>query len=190
MLYLLKALRVSVKEPFVSEANGQLNPGPLGDINDLLSSFGTPDLTKNEKTPYITKTPDISKLGLPNIIAPEPVASLSITAAVPAATAIPAPVDHTKLEAPIIPKIPITEGMAQTASDQQGLAAKDIASAATKEAFETKKEFTEAMSNGKSSQKKRRSHRSKRIVKKCPPMPDMTLYIRKDQIPCWGCVLK
>lgn len=27
-------------------------------------------------------------------------------------------------------------------------------------------------------------------VKPCPPMPDMSLYVRKDQIPCWGCSLK
>jgi len=26
--------------------------------------------------------------------------------------------------------------------------------------------------------------------RKCPPMPDMSLYIRKDAIPCWGCNLK
>lgn len=24
----------------------------------------------------------------------------------------------------------------------------------------------------------------------CPPMPDMSQYVRKDQIPCWGCNLK
>ena len=27
-------------------------------------------------------------------------------------------------------------------------------------------------------------------VKPCPQMPDMSLYVRKDQIPCWGCTLK
>jgi hypothetical protein len=28
------------------------------------------------------------------------------------------------------------------------------------------------------------------LPRKCPPVPDMTQYIRKDQIPCWGCNLK
>jgi len=28
------------------------------------------------------------------------------------------------------------------------------------------------------------------VPQKCPPMPDMSLYIRKDSIPCWGCNLK
>jgi hypothetical protein len=28
------------------------------------------------------------------------------------------------------------------------------------------------------------------VKEKCPPMPDMSLYIRKDSIPCWGCNLK
>jgi hypothetical protein len=26
--------------------------------------------------------------------------------------------------------------------------------------------------------------------KPCPKMPDMSLYVRKDQIPCWGCTLR
>jgi hypothetical protein len=28
------------------------------------------------------------------------------------------------------------------------------------------------------------------VPQKCPQMPDMSLYIRKDAIPCWGCNLK
>lgn len=28
------------------------------------------------------------------------------------------------------------------------------------------------------------------VPRKCPPMPDMSQYIRKDSIPCWGCNLK
>ena len=24
----------------------------------------------------------------------------------------------------------------------------------------------------------------------CPTMPDMSMYVRKDSIPCWGCNLK
>ena len=28
------------------------------------------------------------------------------------------------------------------------------------------------------------------VPRKCPPLPDMSLYIRKDSIPCWGCNLK
>ena len=28
------------------------------------------------------------------------------------------------------------------------------------------------------------------VPQKCPPMPDMSKYIRKDAIPCWGCNLK
>lgn len=31
--------------------------------------------------------------------------------------------------------------------------------------------------------------KKKKKAKKCPPMPDMSLYIRKDQIPCWNCVI-
>ena len=181
MLYILKALRVSVKEAFTSEANGQISEGPLGDINSLLSSFGTPDLSNN-KTPYITQTPDMTKISMPNVIAPEPTPSLSITAAVPAATAIPTPSDHVNTQAPIIPSIPMLEGKSQTLSDLQGVTQK-------KEAFETQKGFTEAL-DGRTKRTNSRRRKQKRIVKKCPPMPDMTLYIRKDQIPCWGCVLK
>ena len=183
MLYILKALRVSVREPFTSEGMGQLSDGPLGDINSLLSSFGTPDLSNNAKTPYITQTPDMSKLTMPNVIAPEPTPSLSITAAVPAATAIPAPSDIVNTQAPIIPQIPLVVGNSQTLSDLQGVTQK-------KEAFETQKEFTEALDGRVKRTSNNNSRRRKRIVKKCPPMPDMTLYIRKDQIPCWGCVLK
>lgn len=28
------------------------------------------------------------------------------------------------------------------------------------------------------------------VQKPCPKMPDMSLYVRKDQIPCWGCTLR
>jgi hypothetical protein len=45
--------------------------------------------------------------------------------------------------------------------------------------------------------KSRRQNRNKNVKtkvvyvpQKCPPMPDMSLYIRKDAIPCWGCNLK
>lgn len=34
------------------------------------------------------------------------------------------------------------------------------------------------------------ANQTKPIKKSCPPMPDMSLYVRKDQIPCWGCYLK
>lgn len=183
MLYILKALRVSVKESFTSELSEQLNTGPLGDISSLLSTFGTPDLTSNAKTPFITQTPDMSKIAMANVVVPEPSPSLSITASVPAATAIPAPSDHVNTQAPIIPQIPLAVGNSQTLSDLQGVTQK-------KEAFETQKEFTEALDGRVKRTHKKNSRRGKRIVKKCPPMPDMTLYIRKDQIPCWGCVLK
>ena len=40
---------------------------------------------------------------------------------------------------------------------------------------------------------KRKKPKKRRVVYKkaeCPPMPDMSQYIRKDSIPCWGCNLK
>jgi hypothetical protein len=225
MLYLLKALRISINEGFISETAGQLDSSPLGDINSILSSLGTPDLGVNSKLPFTTQTPDISKIHLANILSPEPTPSLSVAASVPSATAIPvpvqssslsaaplagaplalptavptpslsisaavppaaaipAPIEHANIPAPVIPPVPILEGKSQTLSDLQG--------AVQKEAFVTKQEFIEALDgkNKKDKTKKPQSRR-KRIVKKCPPMPDMTLYIRKDQIPCWGCVLK
>ena len=42
------------------------------------------------------------------------------------------------------------------------------------------------------SYKRKKPKKRRAIYKKaeCPPMPDMSQYIRKDSIPCWGCNLK
>jgi len=177
MLYLLKALRVSTKENFTSEMNSLINNNQIADINTLLSTFGTPDLT----TPV--KPVDINTMNhLSTVVKSEPSPSLSISASVPAATAIPAPSDHVQMPAPIIPNVSNFVGESKTVSDLQG--------AAQKEAFETEQGFRDALDPKRMPRQPNKSRRRKRIVKKCPPMPDMSLYIRKDQIPCWGCVLK
>lgn len=176
MLYLLKALRVSTKENFTSEMNSLINNSQIADINSLISSFGTPDLTTT------VKPVDINEMNhLSTVVKSEPSPSLSISASVPAATAIPAPSDHVQMQAPIIPNVSNFVGESKTVSDLQG--------AAQKEAFETE-QFRNALDPNRLPSKPNKSRRRKRIVKKCPPMPDMSLYIRKDQIPCWGCVLK
>ena len=171
MLYVLKAIRPSLKESFTSSDG-------TTDINTFLKAFGTPDVT----APSLLNinTPEIAAVNTANIENPQPTPSLSISAALPALTAIPAPSDNVQTPAPIIPEISKSEGPSKTISDLQGANQKN-------EAFETQKSFTEAM-NGKPIKKP--LQKKKCPVKKCPPMPDMSLYIRKDQIPCWGCVLK
>jgi hypothetical protein len=177
MLYLLKALRVPLKENFTSEMNGLINNNQIADLNSLLSTFGTPDLTKPVQPVDINAMNNLS-----TVVNPEPSPSLSISASVPAATAIPAPSDNVQMQAPVIPNVSNFVGEPKTVSDLQG--------AAQKEAFETEQGFRSALDPKKMPMTTNKSKRRKRIVKKCPPMPDMSLYIRKDQIPCWGCVLK
>jgi hypothetical protein len=160
MLYVLKAIRPSLKESFSSSVGST-------DINTFLTAFGTPDVT----APSLLNinTPELAAVQTANIENPQPTPSLSISAALPALTAIPAPSDNVQTQAPIIPEISNSEGPSKTISDLQGANQK-------KEAFETQKSFTEAM-NGKPIKKPLRKKKCP-PVKKCPPMPDMTLYIR------------
>jgi len=167
MLYALKALKAPL-EAFTGS--------PLDDANSLLNVFGTPDIMNRPKVPAAGNMVSIETSSA------APIPSLSVSAAVPQVTAIPAPLDPTP-NAPIIPQISVTNNApSQTISDRQGAVLKRT------EAFEAKEAIEEAL-DGRAPRRKRPV---RRIIKKqkCPPMPDMSLYIRKDQIPCWGCVLK
>jgi hypothetical protein len=104
--------------------------------------------------------------------------SLSISPAFPSPNATPNPSENVYTPAPIIPNMIIEEGRPQTISDMQG-------STRNNESDDIQKEFRNAL-NGKT---KKKTVVKRRPEKKCPPMPDMSLYIRKDQIPCWGCNL-
>ena len=180
-------------ESFTSyEQNGVLSSKPLGDINSLMNAFGTPDIGHNNNSmanalnnlnaapmmPSVTPTPSFT-----------PAPSLSISASIPSLTAIPAPSDNVQIQAPVIPSV--SEGLkalapslissAQTISDTQGSL---LTKNKNTESFAANDITSELMKN------KINKKKPKRHVKKCPPVPDMSLYIRKDQIPCWGCVLK
>jgi len=52
--------------------------------------------------------------------------------------------------------------------------------------------FEEQKSKQIEQQDKRKKRKTKIVYmdKECPKLPDMSLYIRKDSIPCWGCNLK
>ena len=177
---------VKAVESFTSfEQNGVLSSPPLGDINSLMNAFGTPDIS-NSSNSMVNALTNIST---PPTLAP-PMPSLSISASIPSLTAIPAPSDTIHIQAPIIPSVaeglnslaPSLIGNAQTISDTQGSI---LSNNKRTEAFAAN-DITSELLKGK----KKKSIRHTHHVKKCPPVPDMSLYIRKDQIPCWGCVLK
>ena len=104
-------------------------------------------------------------------VAPAPSASANAEAAAEAlvnirvAPAHPQPSYTVTNAAPITTAVPPIQSQPLTISDKQGA--------------ELQKVRTEPFAN-----------QTKPTEKPCPPMPDMSLYVRKDQIPCWGCYLK
>lgn len=77
---------------------------------------------------------------------------------------------------------PVVQPKPITISDAQGASFKKSA-----EPFEEQRDEQRERRN-----KRYRRHKSKIVYveKDCPKLPDMSLYIRKDSIPCWGCNLK
>jgi len=170
MIYILHALKVVKIEPFEDSIIGTPIQKDLKDVNSLLSALGTPDLGLGATTDPIQNESNTTPPPNPE----DPIPSLSISASLPEDTAIPVPSDNIQMPAPIIPEVSSSQGESQTISDQQG----SLMSNAQAESFMDK------------IPKRNKTRHRRRYVKKCPPMPDMTMYIRKDRIPCWGCVVK
>jgi hypothetical protein len=84
-------------------------------------------------------------------------------------------------------KVEIKEPM--TVSDTQG-------TLLTKSTLPFEKQKSDQIEKQKERKKERQEKPKKRKTKivyiknECPKLPDMSLYIRKDSIPCWGCNLK
>lgn len=172
MLYALQAIKLSnplekrlevLKEGFTSDVNlDNIDPH---DYDSLAKALGFPD-SDTTNPPVVNHTVDFK------------MSSSS---------------SHThSLPTPIFPEIKRQEpiGTPQTISDYQGLESAAAAAAFTaskkkQEAKQLKKSMIKALNNNTNT-----TEEDDEIKSKCPPMPDMSLYIRKDQIPCWGCVLK
>jgi len=197
-IYASKAIKKDMKEHFTVIDESQVsNKGKEGleklregtlNLESLLSAFTTPDVNIDRASKFnVGANPTISdfnKQSLPvqqlasPLPAPEPIVSkpptiVNKTPALPVLT-----------PSSIINMPNTNEGPAPpiTISDVQGsILPKSNA----------KKSITESY---RSYKKEKRGKRSKTKVvyvpNECPPMPDMSQYIRKDSIPCWGCNLK
>jgi hypothetical protein len=173
MLYALKALKAPL-EAFTGS--------PFEDANSLSDLFSTPDITNENGI-----TSNMINVDYPNLLQNLPFRNteplpqrdfLSETVTNPQVSIMPSPLDYAPTQAPVIPQLsnpPVNPS--QTISDQQGASLQ-------KETFEVNKNLAEALDGPQ----KRKKNNIKKT--RCPAMPDMSLYIRKDQIPCWGCVLK
>ena len=182
MLYALKAIKLSnplqkrlevLKEGFASEVNlDNIDPH---DYDSLAKALGFPDSDTTNPSLAI-HTVDIKMM--PNSQVPphnhvQPHSHIPLNSHV-------SPIPEIKHQNPT--------GTPQTISDYQGLESAAAAAAFTaskkkREAKQLKQSMIKALNNDTTTE-------DNEIKSKCPPMPDMSLYIRRDQIPCWGCNLK
>ena len=166
MLYALQALKISsnsLKEGFSDTLN--LNTLNDGDMNALAKALGFPD------SDIINPLTNSNTQAMPNPSMPNEMPNEM-------------PMHNPSM--PMHNPMPIsngTNGRPQTISDFQGIVAVENHE---KEIKKLKKSMINAMDNKVDDNK----NKKRKKKNKCPPMPDMSLYIRKDQIPCWGCDLK
>ena len=200
MLYVLQALKISsnnVSEGFSNILN--LDTLKEDDMESLAKALGFPEsdtikqiqnmnndgipmtsqMPMDSQMPMASQMPTTSQMPMAQNMTSDSQMSLPpytrITPQINVATYTQKTIEDVKKEE--------LDGKPQTISDYQGI---DIAINQEKEARMLKKSMMNALDNKTDDSKKVK--RKKKY--KCPPMPDMSLYIRKDQIPCWGCNLK
>jgi hypothetical protein len=198
LIYASKAIKADDKEGFrVLEETDVSNKGREGleklkegtlNFESLFSAFSTPDVNIDRPSKmniganpsvsdFMNKPPPQEPQALP-LPAPEPV--VSSTPIINKTPALPVLTPSSIINMPNSNEAPAQiSSPPVTMSDIQGsILPKPL----------TKKPITEKYS----SYKRKKRSKTKVIYKQneCPPMPDMSQYIRKDSIPCWGCNLK
>lgn len=150
------------KENFVAinDTELPLNNFSAENIQSLLGAFSTPDLVPNRPRASLASTIE-PKAPVPN--------------AAPPATALPV------RRPPPEPKLEQT-----TESDKQGALIKKPSAAKAKPVEPKKKFFQPAPPI----QTPRTITKKVYVPRACPPVPDLSEYVRKDSIPCFGCNLK
>ena len=199
------------KEGLESLKSGALN------FESLLSAFSTPDVNMERSmnagsVPSVSDFAKFKKNGadsesmLPPSMAPPPLPPMPTQAPAPMQTQAPiqtqAPVPM-QTQAQVIPLVNAQTLPVLTPSSiinmpnapqnaipnlSPSITISDLQGATLPKPTEAFKE-----QNSRRRRRRSRSRRREKIVylpKSCPPMPDMSQYIRKDSIPCWGCNLK
>jgi hypothetical protein len=191
LLYTLKALKPVQKEFFTSPT--QPTEDMLTNYKNILSAIDTPDF---DDEPSTFKMPSLLPLSNNNLKTSENLTSTSNITSITSKNIVPSASDVVKEHAPILdipvkvapiqkkePTSDMKNSAPQTISDKQGYEMNKIKD----EIIQTKPTIN--MIKKKKVVQSNSSNKKNKTSKKCPPMPDMSLYIRKDQIPCWGCVI-
>ena len=183
LLYLSKAFKQPIKERFQVMGDDDIKYRSDGnifeltkntqDFNKLISSFKTPDFDQDRRfgnfKPNINAVPTLT----PNAV-PTPTPTL--------AKAVPIPNKITNT----IPTTVSNVGTTLPANVPSSLlnSVTPVQTTPPPEPFVSKSSLSPDNTQEKPEQK------IVYVPRKCPPMPDMSQYIRKDSIPCWGCNLR
>lgn len=179
-LYATYSLKRTVKEHFAVVDEEQLSNKALEAMKNLNTSassldsiFKTPDLSMT--APDSSALSDLFKTTLPDTTqqraSPKSVLSISSQQPVPPKTAL-----------PVIAPPPAPIQSPKTISDEQGAELK-----------RPQKSSRVAPSNPKAKTLAPKIiYKTKKVYikSKCPPQPDLSEYVKKDSIPCYGCNLK
>ena len=216
LLYLSKAFKPTIKEKFQVSGESDIKyraPSNLNEItkdakdfNKLISALNTPDFQRNNPANKIVQSPQVQQMK--QIM---PITDSNVGSSLPANT--PASILN-KTQLPLSnPAKPIEEKsdlspeaisqpsqilqnnlnlqqpkkiMPMTASNIESSLSANLSSILSEtqqqDLPKPMKENTTDDSNVKT--------RIVYVNTKCPPPPDMSQYIRKDSIPCWGCNLR
>lgn len=174
VLYATYSLKKTVKEHFAVVDEEQLSDKALQAMKELNTSassldslFKTPDLTMNG--PSSGNLSDLFKTNLSATVPPN--TAPSMTTGQPPKTAL-----------PVIAPPPAPIQSEKTISDEQGAELK-----------RPQKSARVAPSNPKAKTLAPKIvYKTKKVYikSKCPPQPDLSEYVKKDSIPCYGCNLK
>lgn len=178
VLYATYSLKRTVKEHFAVVDEDQLSNKALLAMQNLDTSasgldsiFKTPDVTM--KGPDTSNLSDLFKTTAPSVSQQPPKSVLSMTSQQPAPP---------KTALPVIAPPPTPIQSEKTISDEQGT--------------ELKRPQTNSVPEPSNPKAKKLApkivYRTKKVYvkSKCPPQPDLSEYVKKDSIPCYGCNLK
>jgi len=207
LIYISKAIQPILKENFAVIDESQIsNKGKDGlqslkdgalNFESLLGAFSTPDVNLDRNLNHSPSVSEFAKFNKPtespfpltqdkDTYVPEPVP-------IPSFAPLPQPVHRPlpSIETPALPVLTPSSIINMPSTPQKPIEP-PLAPSITMSDIQGSilPKSTESFKQRETSYKKRRKRKVVYIPTKCPPMPDMSQYIRKDSIPCWGCNLK
>jgi len=180
LLYLSKAFKQPIKERFQVMGDDDIKYRSDGnifeltkntqDFNKLISSFKTPDFDLDR--PIGNFKPNTIPTPITNAVSPTKTIEKPVVMPTKITNTIPTTVSNvgTTLPANVPSSLLNSETPVETTPPP--------------EPFVSKSSLSPDNTEEKPKQK------IVYVPRKCPPMPDMSQYIRKDSIPCWGCNLR